>query len=332
MLQPGSVAETGPGSADGRTPEFGGAKQLSYALSDFGSYTVAGRVHEVTTGEPSRINFTRSASYVYDPKGHFPVEHAYVQYFVPANRNDTPPVVLVHGGGMHGSTWETTPDGRPGWLNHLVRLGYETHVLDNVERGRSGFAIDIWEGDPIGRSQQEAWALFRIGPRDGFATRTPFPDGQFPTEHFDTFSRMLVPRWLTTTPLHVAALVAVLKRVGPAIVVCHSQGGEIAMDAMRQVPDLFAGLVGIEPSTRLNDPKTAAAVPTVIFAGDHLDIDPHWRERQQIWNDWVTDLSKLGGAARLLRSGHDVRSGHTHMPMLDYGSEDCLKACLEALP
>lgn len=305
---------------------------MSYLLSDFGSYTVAGRVHEVTVGEPKHVHFTRSASYIYDPKGHFAVEHAYVQYFVPASRNGAPPVVLVHGGGMHGSTWETTPDGRPGWVNHLVRLGYETHVLDNVERGRSGFATGLWDGDPISRSQQEAWVLFRIGPRDGFATRIPFQNGRFPAEHFDAFSRMLVPRWLSTTPLHVAALVAVLKRIGPAIVICHSQGGEIAMDAMQEVPQLFAGFIGIEPSTMLNNPDAIAAIPTVLFAGDNLDTDPHWIERQQIWTDWVNTLVKYGGKARLLRSAHDLQSGHTHMPMLDHGSEDCLKACIEALP
>ena len=57
---------------------------------------------------------------------------------------------------MHGSTWETTPDGRPGWINLLLAQGYEVHVLDNVERGRSGFAPGLWRDDPILRSQEEA--------------------------------------------------------------------------------------------------------------------------------------------------------------------------------
>jgi len=104
---------------------------VGYALEDFGSYTIGGRTHQVTVGQPREVNFTQSASYVYDPRGHFSVEHAYVQYFVPKNRNCYPPVLLVHGGGMHGSTWETTPDGRPGWLNQLVSLGFEVHVRDN---------------------------------------------------------------------------------------------------------------------------------------------------------------------------------------------------------
>ena len=228
---------------------------MTYALRDFGSYTVAGRVIEVTDGEPREVSFTRAAKYIYDPRGHFAVEHAYVQYYIPQNRNESPPIVLVHGGGMHGGTWETTPDGRPGWLNLLVARGYEVHVLDNVERGRSGFAPGLWEGAPLLRSQEEAWSLFRIGPPEGFAARTPFPGSLFPIEAFDAFARMMVPRWLTTTPLHVEALVALLQRTGPAVVICHSQGGEITLDAAMRVPQLFAGLIAVEPSTVLDDQK-----------------------------------------------------------------------------
>jgi len=303
---------------------------VSYSLRDFGSYTVAGRVNEVTTGEPRDVNFTRSASYTYDPRGHFAVEHAYVQYFVPARRNAAPPVVLVHGGGMHGSTWETTPDGRPGWLNLLVGEGFEVHVLDNVERGRSGFAPGLWDGDPILRSQEEAWTLFRIGPEDGFSRRTPFARSRFPVACFDRFSRMLVPRWLSTAPLQVAALVAALRRIGPALVICHSQGGETTLDAIGQVPDLVAGMIAVEPSARLVDPYIAARVPTVLLAGDYLDVADHWRERRRSWRDWAHTVNAAGGRAVLLETGKGLPPGHTHLPMLDHGSDACLRICLDA--
>ena len=42
-------------------------------------------------------------------------------------------------GGLTGACWETTPDGRPGWLHNFLSAGFAVYVLDNVERGRSGF-------------------------------------------------------------------------------------------------------------------------------------------------------------------------------------------------
>ena len=221
---------------------------MNYTLSDFGSYTTGGRVHAITQGAPYEVNFTRQARHLVDPRGHYAIEHAYVQYYVPANRRPGPPVVLVHGGGMSGQCWETTPDGRPGWLHLLLRDGYEVHVMDNVERGRAGFIPGLWEGDPILRSMEEAWSLFRIGPPEGFAARTPFPGQQFPVSAFDTFARSFVPRWLTTTQLQAQALIAVLERTGPAIVICHSQGGEITFDALEEAPRLFASIIALEPS------------------------------------------------------------------------------------
>ncbi|MEM9708612.1 MAG: alpha/beta fold hydrolase [Pseudomonadota bacterium] len=303
---------------------------MSYALRDFGIYTVGGRVIEISEGARREVSFTRSARYTFDPRGHFAVEQNYVQYFIPEARNTALPVVLVHGGGMHRSTWETTPDGRPGWLNLLVAQGYEVHVIDNVERGRSGFASGIWDGDPISRSQEEARGIFRIGTPEGFVTRTRFPASLFPIHAFDAFSRMMVPRWLTTTSLHVEALVAVLQRMGPAVVICHSQGGEITLDAARRVPECFAGLIGIGPSTILDDPETLKDIPTVLFSGGFLDSAPHWQKRKDYWELWAQLLAHSRTPIRRVRRPNGMQ-GFTHFPMFDRHNDACLQSCLCAL-
>ncbi len=256
---------------------------MSYRLADFGSYAVGGRLHQVSKGTPKTINFTRDATYDYDPRGTFAVEHAYVPYFVPEARRPGPPFVLVHGGGMHGSTFETTPDGRPGWLHFLLRDGFEVHVIDNVERGRAGFAPGLFDGEPILRSLEEAWSLFRIGLPDGFATRHTFPSQTFPVHAFEALGRCLVPRWLTTTGLQSAALIALLERLERAIVVCHSQSGELTFDAAERRPDLFAAILAVEPSAM---PPVLAAyrrIPTVFMIGDDLDRDARWRDRHKRW-------------------------------------------------
>ena len=48
-----------------------------------------------------------------------------------------PPLVLIHGCCLTGKTWETTPDGRMGWDEYLVRRGFPTYVIDQAWRGRS---------------------------------------------------------------------------------------------------------------------------------------------------------------------------------------------------
>ncbi|MCK0138504.1 alpha/beta fold hydrolase [Aliiroseovarius sp. F47248L] len=299
---------------------------MSYNLKDFGSYTVGGRHLHVTEGTPRKVQFTRSVSFTVDPRGHFAVEHAYVQYFVPQDRRPGPPVVLVHGGGMSGSCWETTPDGRPGWLHLLLTHGFEVHVVDNVERGRAGFAPSLWDGDPILRSLEEAWTLFRIGPADGFATRTPFPGQLFPVRHFETFARQFVPRWLGTTPLQSTALQAVLERIGPALVICHSQGAEVTFDALSTAPELFEGIIAIEPSGLPDDANHAPNPPIVICAGDFLDTDSDWQTRAIGW-DWFAQGAKtvrvLGATA--------FTSGNSHMMMMDTNNADVLDRALDAL-
>lgn len=301
---------------------------MAYILKDFGSYTVGGRLHHVAEGTPETVQFTRDAAYAYDPRGHFAVEHTYVQYFVPEGVGDDPPVVLVHGGGLHGSTWETTPDGRPGWLHLLLARGHSVHVVDAVERGRAGFAPGLWPGKPILRSLEEAWALFRFGPPEGFAQRAAFPGQQFPVEALETFAQRFVPRWLTTAPLHSAGLVAVLERTGPAIIICHSQGGETTFSALERRPDLVVAVLAVEPSAFPSDADPFRACPLVIAMGDHLDVAHHWRERARRWAELVDTARTSGAKAWLLDTAKEVAPGGSHMLMMDRHMAPCLEAML----
>lgn len=305
-------------------------RDVAYALSDFGAYTVGGRLHHVAQGEPQKVNFTRSAAYELDPRGHYAVEHAYVQYFVPHVRRPGPPVLLVHGGGMTGTCWETTPGGQPGWIQRLVGRGYEVHVIDNVERGRAGFAPGLWEGEPVLRSLEEAWTLFRIGAPDGFGAREGFPGQLFPVEGLEAMARGFAPRWLTTAPLQVSALVAVLERIGPALVVCHSQGGELTFDAHRRVPTLFAGIIALEPSGFPDAPDRLLDTPFILTIGDYLDSAEHWRVRERGWRGLSDALLSRRAPHRLLDPTNAFGPGNSHMLMMDGNSEAVLDACLKA--
>ena len=177
---------------------------------------------------------------------------------------------------------------------------------------------------------QEAWTLFRIGELEDFSERKAFRGSQFPVSKFDDFARVFVPRWLSTSRLHVNTLVALLKKVGPAIVICHSQGGEISVDAMAEVPELFAALIAIEPSSKLEKTETRINGPTTIVAGDFLD-QAFWQTRYKGWCDWVSSISENGDVATLLQPDHGLQRGNSHMLMMDKNSADVLDVCLESV-
>ena len=86
-------------------------------LANFGSFHVGGRRLKLSGQPVETIQFTGATSFENDPNGDYQIEQAYIQYFIPEERKYNLPVLLVHGGGMTGSNWETTPDGRPGWLH-----------------------------------------------------------------------------------------------------------------------------------------------------------------------------------------------------------------------
>ncbi len=139
---------------------------LTLRLARIGSFFAGGRRISVD-GEPVRqIRFSAQAATLHDPNGTFHIEQAYVQSFIPEEAGSRAPVVLIHGGCLTGAMWETTPDGRPGWLELFLRAGLPMHVVDGVERGRAGWCSlpGVWPEAPVARSAEEMWSLYRLGP------------------------------------------------------------------------------------------------------------------------------------------------------------------------
>jgi len=133
-------------------------------LRDMGSFHVGGRVIEITGQPIKEIVFTPGGVPAkMDPNGKYQVEQMYVQYFLPQNRKGKLPLLMWHGGGLTGVTYETTPDGREGWLNYFIRKGWDTYVSDAVERGRAGWT-DTFKGDALSLPLGDPWERFRIGP------------------------------------------------------------------------------------------------------------------------------------------------------------------------
>src|SRR5471032_1367920 len=187
------------------------AADENIVLRDMGTFHVGGRVVEIT-GKPVRelILGAGGVPAKIDPNGLYQVEQMYVQYFLPQNRKGKFPLLMWHGGGLTGVTYETTPDGREGWRNLFSRKGWDVYNSDAVERGRSGFAPpDVGNSEPNFLTKANPFDRFRIGQGAGSWNADPAKmkvnaGSQFPVEAYENFTKQIVPRWTTTDEAVIA--------------------------------------------------------------------------------------------------------------------------------
>ena len=297
-------------------------------LASWGSFHVGGRLLEIT-GKPVReVVFSPGGVPArIDPNGTYLAGAMYAQYMMPAERRAPFPMLLWHGGGLTGACYETTPDGREGWQHFFLRRGWATYVSDAVERGRSGFAMfpDIFPGEPLVFPVENLWQRFRIG--DGpYARRTPLPGNQFPADDasWQNFARQMVPRFTTTDDWTLAAYLALLDRVGPAVVVAHSQAGLFAWRAAQERPDLVKALVLVEPAATGDPAKVAALapIPELILYGDFIDRDQRWPKIRANGLAFAEQIRAAGATIDVIDlPAHGIR-GNSHMIMMDRNSDE----------
>ena len=304
-----------------------GCAQSPLALRDMGSFHVGGR--EVTiTGKPVKeVLFTPGGVPAkVDLNGTYLVESMYVQYFLPANRRGEVPLLMWHGGGLTGVTYETTPDGREGWLNWFVKKGWDVYNSDGVERGRAGWAMypDIFTSEPLFLPKGDPYERFRIGGGAGTwnadpAKRKLLAGSQFPVEGYDNFVRQVVPRWTTTDDAAIAAYTALVDRVCPCVILFHSQAGQFGFKVAQARPDKVRALIAVEPAGA-GDPKLAErlkGIPTLFVYGDYIEQDARWpaiRRNGVTFGDAIRDA---GGKVEVLDLPKAGIRGNSHMLMMD---------------
>jgi pimeloyl-ACP methyl ester carboxylesterase len=294
-------------------------------LQDEGSFFVGGVT--VTSAHPGTSAFAAAQP------GTITINQMYVQYRIPKAVGG-PALVLVHGSGHTGATYETTPDGREGWATYFARKGFPVYVVDHSGRGRSGFdptAINRAraESNAAGLpdiqipARERAWYFFRIGA----AYPTPFPGSQFPVEAFDQYTAQLVPNAEATLAgggaNTVRALAALVDKIGPAVMLVHSQSGAYGMDLVRARPDKLLALVNIEgncaPVTAEEVAKVFAKVPLLAVWGDYSRgaPGPNGDARRNGCSATVDAVKGSGGAATFLLLPDAGQPGNSHMLMMD---------------
>jgi pimeloyl-ACP methyl ester carboxylesterase len=261
----------------------------------------------------------------------FEAGQMYVQYIRLAEPKGRYPLLMWHGGGLSGVSWETKPDSKPGWQQFFVAAGHDVYVSDAVERGRAGWSRfpEIFRSEPFFRGKREAWYLYRIGPAEGWSRdprlRKPFDGQQFPVEAYDQFSKQGVPRWATNDSATQAAYDALVRRVCPCVIIAHSQAGVFAYTAALNNPQLVKGLIAIEPSGAPAPDKIdfgrLKGIPHLIVFGDHLDKQALWTRlhiNQQKYFDALKDAGIPVDWFDLPRMGI---KGNSHMLMMDRNSD-----------
>jgi pimeloyl-ACP methyl ester carboxylesterase len=299
-------------------------------LRGMGSFHVGGRIAEVSGKEVRQIQRQPGGPMTkLDPNGQYMVEQMYVQYFLPKNRKGKYPLLMWHGGGLTGVTYESTPDGRDGWLNYFVRRGWDVYNSDAVERGRSGFASgDVWSDAPIFLTYQDPFERFRIGQGEGSwnadaAKRKLLPGSAFPAEAYENYMRQAVPRWLGTDKAIVAAYLALVDKVCPCVMLLHSQGGTFGFQVAEQRPDKIKGIVAVEaasPGNIANAPKLKD-VPVLQIFGDYVDQHPRWSTFKKVDMAYGEAIKAAGGNAEWINLPDIGIAGNSHMVMHDKNSD-----------
>lgn len=315
---------------------FSATSSAAVSIKDIGSFYVGGKKIVLEGLQTSEVQYVPGGPMMkIDPNGEYIAFQMYVEYIKLEKPKAKYPMLMWHGGGLSGVTWETTPDGRPGWEWIFCQAGNDVYISDAVERGRATWARypEINPGPPVFRNPKQAWESFRIGPKyDPDPTkRVLYPDTQFPVEAFEVFMKQSTPRWTSSDKPTQTAYDELLKMfAGGAVIMSHSQGCGFAWQAAMNAPQSVKALIVVEPATfpaKEVDISALKGIPVLFLYGD-INTD-YWKARR----DWGADFRK-----RLTAQGNDVTwieltdkgfKGNSHMLMMDKNNDKSAQLILD---
>ncbi len=310
---------------------FSAQAKKAISVQDLGGYHIGGNevqlkglpVEEkaLTPGGPVRK---------LDPNGEFEAGQMYVQYVHLESPKAKYPLLLWHGGGLTGATWENTPDGRDGWQMYFLRQGHNVYISDAVERGRASWAKfpEINTTAPVFRSKQDAWRIFRFGPTyDKISERKPFAGQLFPVDKFDQFMKGSVPRWTSSNAWILKAYGQYVSSFKDGcVIVAHSQSANFALTTALAHANNVKGLIILEgsgaPKVDGTDFASIKHIPQLHIWGDYMEESPIW-QKYQVNVKAFADASKKAGASVTWIALPEIGiKGNSHMIYQDKNSDD----------
>ena len=224
--------------------------------------------------------FYVGGKYVGEPGKEIMRGQVYVEVLAPRDVRRPYPLVLIHGAAQTATNWMGTPDGRKGWAEYFVEQGYVVYMIDQPMRGRSA----AHPGDGATRMFTAANEEFQFTaietagtwPQAKKHTQWPGPGpdkGRKGDPVFDAFYATQVETVVSneeTQERNKDAGAALLDKIGPAVVLTHSQSGAFGWLIADARPRLVKAIVAIEPSgppfeaTIIGTGKARAFGPTDI--------------------------------------------------------------------
>jgi pimeloyl-ACP methyl ester carboxylesterase len=199
--------------------------------------------------------FYIGGSYIGEPGKQLMHGQIYVEVLTPRHPRQRYPLLLIHGAAQTATNWMGTPDGRPGWADYFVQQGYTVYMIDQPARGRSAWLPDIdgklatFPAEAI-ESRFTAPQDFNLWPQAKLHNQWP-GTGRIGDATFDAFYATQVPYVADAAETQRAnqqAVAALLDRIGPAIVLTHSQSGAFGWLIADARPKLVKAVVAVEPA------------------------------------------------------------------------------------
>jgi pimeloyl-ACP methyl ester carboxylesterase len=179
----------------------------------------------------------------------------YAEFQIPAKPTHAFPIVMVHGGAQSGSNFTGTPDGREGWAQFFLRRGYAVYVVDQPGRGRAAYQAELYGGavaPSLDTTERQFTAPEVSGRWPQARLHTQWPGrGVRGDPVFDQFFASQLPAIQDFTlqqTLNRDAIIALLEKIGPSILLTHSQSGAFGWPVADARPNLVKAIVAVEPN------------------------------------------------------------------------------------
>jgi pimeloyl-ACP methyl ester carboxylesterase len=301
-------------------PLMSRAEETVLRIARQGSMEAGGKTIDCATNDGGDPNSTRW------PAGHVVVDNVYATYQYPADQRYPYPILFNSGGGHTARVYDTTPDGREGWLTLFLRQGFPVYGVDRPNTGRSGTDICKINAVKLGRAPvtelpainryaaESSWVTFRWGPRFG----EPYPNTQFPVEFADNYYPQTVSTYRDPdeTPKSVAAFAALIDKIGePVIIQSWSSSGLLGYLTAIERADRVKAVLAVETSVTAFDMIPAAGrqklakIPIYIVIGDHA------QDRVDASRKFQREMAAIGGQVTVdvLPEAGIFGNGHTMM-------------------